>query len=151
LIISRPAGPAEFLPILLSATSSAPAYDPLTSSTPSASSKNLPLQPDSLPQFLVDLSARFASDTDSLRNILESILSFLFQEFFKAAPPVDLVGGEWRKWIGALEVLVQVKGIAAMVSHFDEQAWVGALIAEFAFTGPEIGGIFLGECKSRAN
>ncbi|KAJ9117556.1 hypothetical protein QFC22_004406 [Naganishia vaughanmartiniae] len=113
----RPAGPAEFLPILLSATSSAPAYDPLTSSAPVPSSTNLPLQPDALPQFLADLSARFASDTDSLRNILESILSFLFQEFFKAVPPVDLVSGEWRKWIGALEVLVQVKGIAAMVPN----------------------------------
>lgn len=113
-LCSRPAGPAEFLPILLSATSNNPIYDPLTSSsaTPQTS---LPLPATSLPQFLTDLSSRFTEDQDSLKNILESILSFLFQEFFKAQPPVDLVGGEWRKWIGALEVLVQVKGIAALV------------------------------------
>ncbi|KAJ9110282.1 hypothetical protein QFC19_001685 [Naganishia cerealis] len=112
---NRPAGPAEFLPILLSATSATGGYDPLTSSASAETATNLPLQPSSLPQFLADLSARFSTDTDSLRNILESILSFLFQEFFKAVPPVDLVSGEWRKWIGALEVLVQVKGIAALV------------------------------------
>jgi ubiquitin conjugation factor E4 B len=92
-------------------------YDPLTSSSTVKTPTNLPLQPDSLPQFLADLSTRFASDTDSLKNILESIFSFLFQEFFKANPPVDLVGGEWRKWVGALEVMVQVKGIAALVSQ----------------------------------
>jgi ubiquitin conjugation factor E4 B len=113
----RPAGPAEFLPILLSVASASPIYDPLTSSSTTKTPTALPLQPDVLPQFLADLSARFASDTDSLRNILESIFSFLFQEFFKANPPVDLVGGEWRKWIGALEVMVQVKGIAALVSQ----------------------------------
>lgn len=92
-------------------------YDPLTSSASVKAPTSLPLQPDSLPQFLSDLSTGFATDTDSLRNILESIFSFLFQEFFKAQPPVDLVGGEWRKWIGALEVMVQVKGIAALVSE----------------------------------
>ncbi|KAJ9098222.1 hypothetical protein QFC21_004551 [Naganishia friedmannii] len=117
----RAAGPAEFLPILLSATCSAQGYDPLTSSTPSTrTTANLALQPDALPQFLTDLAARFTitdaadDDPDSLHRILESVLSFLFQEFFKAAPPVDLVGGEWRRWVGAVEVLVQVKAIAAL-------------------------------------
>ncbi|GHJ85049.1 hypothetical protein NliqN6_1451 [Naganishia liquefaciens] len=110
----RPAGPAEFLPILLSATSNNPIYDPLTSST-SAAQPSVPLPPSSLPQFLTDLSARFTSDPAALSPILESILSHLFQSFFQVQPPVDLVGGEWRKWIGALEVLVSVKGIAQLV------------------------------------
>jgi ubiquitin conjugation factor E4 B len=102
------------LPILLSATSNNPIYDPLTSST-SAAQPSVPLPPSSLPQFLTDLSARFTSDPAALPPILESILSHLFQSFFQVQPPVDLVGGEWRKWIGALEVLVSVKGIAQLV------------------------------------
>ncbi len=108
----KPVGPAEFLPILLSSSALAARSDPLTYSAPAASVPRA-LSPSDLTLFLNDLAARFAGD--GLDDILEATLSFLFQEFYRVQPPVDLVGDVWREYLGGLLLTCQVKAIAGMV------------------------------------
>jgi ubiquitin conjugation factor E4 B len=90
------------------------AVDPLTSSGTS-SSKSTAIPPGDLLPFLNDLASGFASDT--LADVLTPTLSLFFQEWFQLSPTPDLLGNEWRRYLGAVAVLVQVKGIAALVSH----------------------------------
>jgi hypothetical protein len=81
------------------------------SPTPTPTSVILPgdLQP-----FLSDLAAGF--DQETLAGVLTPTLSLFFQEWFKLSPTPDLLGNEWRRYLGAVAVLVQVKPIAALVS-----------------------------------
>lgn len=110
----KPVGPAEFLPILLNSSTISRPSDPLTASAPVLSSSIRPaLEPSELPSFLSDLANRFAGD--GLDGIFEATLSFLFQEYFKIVPQPDLVGDQWRDYLGALFLLCQVKAIAAMI------------------------------------
>lgn len=107
---SRPLGPAEFLPILLGLNPSP--GDPLTAATtrpaPTA------IDPSDLVLFLNDL----ASHTDQdLAEILSPTFSLLFQEFFRIDPTPDIMGHDWRQYLGAVNALVQVKSIAALVSR----------------------------------
>lgn len=68
---------------------------------------------DLLP-FLNDLATGFPDDT--LADVLTPTLSLFFQEWFKLSPTPDLLGSEWRRYLGAVATLVQVKGIASLVS-----------------------------------
>lgn len=118
LSISKPTGPAEFLPILLALTpraSSEANADPLTTSL-AATSVNLTPAPigaaDLLP-FLNDLAAGFSDDV--LADVITPTISLFFQEWFKISPSPDLLGDEWRRYLGAVATLVQVKRIAALV------------------------------------
>lgn len=109
----KPTGPAEFLPLLLSLTpSTSPSGDLLTStaSTPSARG---PLLPDEVLPFIGDLGANF--DRDTLADVITPTLSLFFQEWFKLSPTPDIMGNEWRRYLGAVATLVQVKQIAALV------------------------------------
>ena len=67
---------------------------------------------DLLP-FLNDLAAGFAGDT--LADVITPTLSLFFQEWFKISPTPDLLGDDWRRYMGAVATLVQVKAIAALV------------------------------------
>ena len=115
---SRPTGPAEFLPILLALTpktSSAADDHSLTSSGSSVGANSVPaaLGATDLLPFLNDLAAGFAGDT--LADVITPTLSLFFQEWFKISPTPDLLGDEWRRYMGAVATLVQVKAIAALV------------------------------------
>lgn len=73
-----------------------------------------PLQPNDLLPFLQDLAAGF--DNDTLKDVITPTLSLFFQEWFKITPTPDIMGAEWRRYLGAMNLLVQVKPIAALVS-----------------------------------
>ncbi|CAD6576435.1 MAG: hypothetical protein TREMPRED_001677 [Tremellales sp. Tagirdzhanova-0007] len=108
---SRPTGPAEFLPILLALT---PKIISAAGDQPSTSSNMFPTSlgaTDLLP-FLNDLAAGFAGDT--LADVITPTLSLFFQEWFKISPTPDLLGDDWRRYMGAVATLVQVKAIAAL-------------------------------------
>jgi ubiquitin conjugation factor E4 B len=104
---SKPLGPQEFLPLLLASTSNI-SGDPLTKKPVSAPKISLDLLP-----FLHDLEAGFQDDT--LADVLSPTLSFFFQEWFRITPAPDIMGDDWRQYVGAIALLVQVKGIAATV------------------------------------
>lgn len=110
---SRPTGPAEFLPILLALTPSESPGDPLSSSGNVTSASTTALGPANLLSFLNDLAA---GTEDVLSDVLTPTLSLFFQEWFKIDPTPDIMGNEWRKYLGAVATLVQVKAIAALVS-----------------------------------
>ena len=104
--------------------SNSTASDPYSSSSSTPSSalsplpRTLPLTPADLPAFLTDLTNRFKEE--GLDGILESVCSEFFQGFFKRqvdGAGVDLLGQEWRAWVGGVGVLTSVKGIAAKVSR----------------------------------
>ncbi|WOO81182.1 Ubiquitin conjugation factor E4 [Vanrija pseudolonga] len=110
---SRPVGPAEFLPLLLGVTApSSGNSDPLSSSTVVAQSKGALAQSDLVP-FLNDLAAGFADG--SMADVITPTLSLFFQEWFKITPTPDLLGNDWRNYLGAVSLLVQVKPIAALL------------------------------------
>lgn len=116
---SKPTGPAEFLPILLALTPNTSASangDPLTSSGPTQKlpSTSTALGVAELLPFLNDLASRFSGET--LADVVTPTLSLFFQEWFKLSPTPDVLGNDWRKYLGAVATLVQVKGIAALVS-----------------------------------
>lgn len=52
-----------------------------------------------------------------LADVLTPTLSLFFQEWFKITPTPDLLGDDWRRFLGAVSLLTQVKGIAAAVSY----------------------------------
>ena len=120
ILFSKPTGPAEFLPILLALTptlSGGGTADPLTSSTPTqaAPPAATPLGATDLLPFLNDLAIGFSGET--LADVITPTLSLFFQEWFQITPTPDLLGTEWRRYLGAVSILVQVKGIAALVSN----------------------------------
>lgn len=128
----KPVGPAEFLPILLDSYSDA--SDPYTSKAKATSHA---LSPSEIAPFLSDLAARFADD--GLDAILESILSYLFQSYYQIQPPPDLMGNEWRRYLGAINVLTQVKPIAGMLPRLGVWFQVSAKAHEiewFSLLGP---------------
>ncbi|KAK4689997.1 ubiquitin conjugation factor E4 B, partial [Tremellales sp. Uapishka_1] len=114
----KPTGPAEFLPLLLSLTSTISASanaDPLTASTTTTTQS--PPTPTALPPsdvlpFLHDLAAGYPNDT--MADVITPTLSLFFQEWYKITPTPDLLGNDWRRYLGAVSTLVQVKPIAAL-------------------------------------
>lgn len=117
---SKPTGPAEFLPLLLALTSTVPsAGDPFTStSTPQNTNSTLPAD-DILP-FLNDLANGVSSE--QLADTITPTLSLFFQQWFRIEPTPDLLGQEWRQYLGAMFTLAQVKPIAAIVSPMQDEA-----------------------------
>lgn len=105
---NKPVGPAEFLPILLSITNS--------SDTPSTSA----LSSDDVLPFLNDLANGLAAE--QLLDTISPTLSLLIQEWFRITPSPDLMGDEWRRYVGAVGTLTQVKQIAAAVSPRNDRA-----------------------------
>jgi ubiquitin conjugation factor E4 B len=106
LIPSKPVGPAEFLPLLLAVTPDTSSDDPV------AGVHGCLAAADLLP-FLNDLASGFTDDT--LADVLTPTLSLFFQEWFKITPSPDLLGSDWRRYLGAISLLAQVKDIAASV------------------------------------
>ncbi|WWD17165.1 hypothetical protein CI109_101603 [Kwoniella shandongensis] len=109
----KPVGPAEFLPLLLSVTPNTdPNADSLTSTAKTGPSHAAALTgPDLLP-FLNDLSVGFPSET--MADVITPTLSLFFQEWYKIFPTPDLLGPDWRRYLGAVGLFVQVKAIAAL-------------------------------------
>lgn len=103
-------GPAEFLPLLLS-IHDAPRGDPLSGTTSVSSSGVLPSS--DIPLFLADLAAGF--DTETLSDVITPTLSLFFQQWFQINPTPNLMGDDWRKYLGAVTALTQVKAIAQIV------------------------------------
>ncbi|WWD03129.1 hypothetical protein V865_001176 [Kwoniella europaea PYCC6329] len=110
----KPVGPAEFLPLLLAIdVPSSTNGDQYTSSAQSSA----PTRPgalsgaDLLP-FLNDLAIGFPSDT--MADVITPTLSLFFQEWYKITPTPDIMGADWRRYLGAVALLVQVKSIAAL-------------------------------------
>jgi ubiquitin conjugation factor E4 B len=73
------------------------------------------LAPGDLLPFLNDLAAGFTQEM--LADVLTPTLSLFFQEWFKIVPTPDLLGDDWRRFLGAVGLLTQIKGIAAAVSY----------------------------------
>ncbi|KLT45417.1 hypothetical protein CC85DRAFT_282483 [Cutaneotrichosporon oleaginosum] len=112
----RDVGPAEFLPLLLGVGDSEDSNpgDPYTSSTAERLVIHQgALQPSDLLPFLNDLVAGFPDG--SFADVITPTLSLFFQKWFQISPQPDLLGNDWRKYIGAMSTLVQVKGIAALL------------------------------------
>ncbi|KAK1924344.1 ubiquitin elongating factor core-domain-containing protein [Papiliotrema laurentii] len=109
---NRPTGPAEFLPILLALTPAESPGDPLTSGTTSKAAEPTSLGPADLLPFLHDLAA---GTQDALSDVLTPTLSLFFQEWFKLDPTPDITGSDWRRYLGAVSTLVQVKTIAGLL------------------------------------
>lgn len=63
--------------------------------------------------FLNDLVAGFPEG--SFAAVITPTLSLFFQEWFKISPTPTIIGTEWRQYLGAVSLLVQVKPIAALV------------------------------------
>ena len=53
---------------------------------------------------------------EMLVQVLTPTLSLFFQEWFAISPAPDLLGNDWRRYLGAIVELVKVKSIAAAVS-----------------------------------
>ncbi|KAL7421849.1 Ubiquitin conjugation factor E4 [Cryptotrichosporon argae] len=111
---NRPVGPAEFLPILLAVSPiTSTNVDPLTSnSEPVAAPIRGPLGANDLLPFLADLAA---GAEDRLAAVITPTMSLFFQEWYRITPTPDILGEDWRRFIGAMDVLVKVKGIAAIL------------------------------------
>lgn len=109
-------GPAEFLPLLLGVNDgvNSSAGDPYTSTADKPVAHQGALQPNDLIPFLNDLIAGFPDG--SFADVITPTLSLFFQKWFQITPAPDLLGNDWRKYLGAVSLLVQVKGIAALVS-----------------------------------
>ncbi|WWC70131.1 uncharacterized protein I206_104078 [Kwoniella pini CBS 10737] len=101
----KPVGPAEFLPLLLSvtATSNPEGDQHTTSSQVAASTSPGALAGADLLPFLNDLAIGFPSDT--MADVITPTLSLFFQEWYKITPTPDIMGAEWRRYIGALPTL----------------------------------------------
>ncbi|WVQ99568.1 hypothetical protein IAU59_006704 [Kwoniella sp. CBS 9459] len=113
----KPVGPAEFLPLLLAVTSTSDSNggDPLTASTsakPVVQTRPGALSGADLLPFLNDLAIGFPSETMS--DVITPTLSLFFQEWYKITPTPDILGSDWRRYLGAVALLVQVKSIAAL-------------------------------------
>lgn len=124
-------GPAEFLPLLLALNDPSPG-DPLSGSAAQQTQGVIPAS--DIPQFLADLAAGF--DSDTLADVITPTLSLFFQRWFSITPSPDLIGDHWRKYLGAVAALTQVKPIAQIVrrSYFDF-ADADANIADLDRTG----------------
>lgn len=110
-------GPAEFLPLLLgvNAGGASTAGDPYTSSSNAAPTvQKGALTPDDLLPFLADLTAGFPDG--GFADVITPTLSLFFQQWYQITPTPDLLGDDWRKYVGAVNLLTQVKSIAALVS-----------------------------------
>nr|XP_018262826.1 ubiquitin-conjugation factor E4 B [Kwoniella dejecticola CBS 10117]OBR84984.1 ubiquitin-conjugation factor E4 B [Kwoniella dejecticola CBS 10117] len=108
-------GPAEFLPLLLSVTAGADSNgDQYTTSVqrPAQMSSGALTGADLLP-FLNDLAIGFPSET--MTDVITPTLSLFFQEWYKISPTPDILGSDWRRYLGAVALLVQVKSIAAIL------------------------------------
>ncbi|ODO06452.1 ubiquitin-conjugation factor E4 B [Cryptococcus wingfieldii CBS 7118] len=108
----KPTGPAEFLPLLLSIHQPI-AGDHLTSAPTPPPTVSGPLQPADLLPFLQDLAAGFTPDT--LSDVISPTLSLFFQQWFSISPTPDILGSEWRRYLGAMNALVQVKAVAGLL------------------------------------
>ncbi|KAK6909936.1 hypothetical protein I203_103962 [Kwoniella mangroviensis CBS 8507] len=110
----KPVGPAEFLPLLLAIdVPSSTNGDQYTSSAQSsAPPKPGALSGADLLPFLNDLAIGFPSDT--MADVITPTLSLFFQEWYKITPTPDIMGADWRRYLGAVALLVQVKSIAAL-------------------------------------
>lgn len=110
-------GPAEFLPLLLAVTpdGSNEGSDPYSSAVVSSTSHQSQgaLKTEDLVPFLNDLVLGFPDGT--FEAVITPTLSLFFQEWFKISPTPTIIGSEWRKYLGAVAILVQVKPIAALV------------------------------------
>ncbi|OCF74479.1 ubiquitin-conjugation factor E4 B [Kwoniella mangroviensis CBS 8886] len=111
----KPVGPAEFLPLLLAIdVPSSTNGDQYTSSAQSsAPPKPGALSGADLLPFLNDLAIGFPSDT--MADVITPTLSLFFQEWYKITPTPDIMGADWRRYLGAVALLVQVKSIAALL------------------------------------
>nr|XP_019046475.1 ubiquitin-conjugation factor E4 B [Kwoniella bestiolae CBS 10118]OCF25405.1 ubiquitin-conjugation factor E4 B [Kwoniella bestiolae CBS 10118] len=111
----KPVGPAEFLPLLLAID--VPSTSNVDQFTSSAQAAALPkpgaLSGADLLPFLNDLSIGFPSDT--MADVITPTLSLFFQEWYKITPTPDIMGADWRRYLGAVALLVQVKSIAALL------------------------------------
>lgn len=102
------------MPLLLGITDdSSGNADPLTASKTDRPKSTGALAPADLLPFLNDLAAGFTEG--SMADVITPTLSLFFQEWFKITPTPDLMGSEWRKYLGAVSLLVQVKSIAALL------------------------------------
>jgi ubiquitin conjugation factor E4 B len=106
----RPTGPAEFLPLLLSLTPKSDAFGNIAEPVVQGA-----LPPADILPFLNDLASGFG---ENLADVITPTLSLFFQEWYKLTPTPDILGDEWRRYLGAVATLVQVKPIAATVSPF---------------------------------
>ncbi|WVQ80243.1 hypothetical protein IAT38_002348 [Cryptococcus sp. DSM 104549] len=107
-------GPAEFLPILLAVTQvSSSNNDLLTSTSQAAPARTGVLSSNDLLPFLQDIAAGFSGET--LADVITPTLSLFFQEWYKITPTPDIMGSDWRRYLGAVGLLVQVKPIAALL------------------------------------
>ena len=88
--------------------------DPFTASASSVEAATLPLSSADLLPFLSDLAAGTA---DVLPDVLTPTLSLFFQQWFQIEPTPDILGNDWRRYLGAVGTLVQIKAIAASVSN----------------------------------
>lgn len=70
------------------------------------------LPADDLLPFLNDLSLGVSSE--QLADTIAPTLSFFFQEWFKLSSP-DILGDDWRRYLGAVHTLAQVKPIAGLL------------------------------------
>lgn len=106
-------GPKELLPPLLGLATSSPLTSLSSSSTVSETLESSDVEP-----FLADLAARF--DGDGLDEILGGVFKELMQlvALDRQGLASTDVESSWRSALGAIEGLVAVKPIAAMVSGF---------------------------------
>ncbi|WWC89190.1 uncharacterized protein L201_004108 [Kwoniella dendrophila CBS 6074] len=101
----KPVGPAEFLPLLLSVTvpSSSNGDQYSSASQPPVLVQNGALSNADLLPFLNDLAIGFPSDT--MADVITPTLSLFFQEWYKITPTPDILGPDWRRYLGALPSL----------------------------------------------
>jgi ubiquitin conjugation factor E4 B len=117
-------GALELLPTFLSLSS---LFSPL--SGPSSSSSQV-LMPTDLSDLFTDLSARFLDD--GLEEIVEPIIQILC--FHPSLQRPEGVGGgdvAWRSIVAAIDCLVGVKGVASVMTRFDEWCPQNASPAQF--------------------
>ncbi|WWC62119.1 uncharacterized protein I303_104710 [Kwoniella dejecticola CBS 10117] len=103
---SKSVGPAEFLPLLLSVTAGADSNgDQYTTSVqrPAQMSSGALTGADLLP-FLNDLAIGFPSET--MTDVITPTLSLFFQEWYKISPTPDILGSDWRRYLGAVALLL---------------------------------------------
>ncbi|WRT66506.1 uncharacterized protein IL334_003465 [Kwoniella shivajii] len=107
----RPA--PEFLPLLLSSTSESAAAFTAESEPVQKVEPGVLSDADLLP-FLNDLAVGFPSGT--MADVITPTLSLFFQEWYKITPTPDLLGSDWRKYLGAVALLVQLPTLPIWVA-----------------------------------
>jgi ubiquitin conjugation factor E4 B len=124
-------GPPELVNCLISLSSLS---NPLSNAT-----TYYALAPSDVPQFLQDLTQRFAEDDDFALVLGPVIVQLLHHESLSRSEGLGGADSGWRGVVGGMEALVSIKPIAALITklpHWNPPEVTAADIETVSLMGP---------------